>query len=315
MTAAVSSPQNDYEIEAFRRFNRFYTRILGLLNEEMHQSGFSLTEARVLFELAQRADGGATRIAGELSLDPGYLSRILRQFKSQGLLARTPSPDDARNSLLRLTRKGVTTLADLNRRSSEQARQLLDKLSPANRSALTASMRTIERALAPAEDGQHPFVLRSHRPGDMGWVVARHGILYAREFGWDQNFEATVAAIVSGFITGFDARREHCWIAEREGEPLGSIFLVRDPEREDTAKLRLLLVEPSARGLGLGRALVGECLNFARAAGYRRVTLWTDSILTAAHHIYQRAGFRLTAEKPHHSFGKDLIGQTWEIDL
>jgi DNA-binding MarR family transcriptional regulator/GNAT superfamily N-acetyltransferase len=315
MDTSVSTAQIDDEIEAFRRFNRFYTRILGLLNEEMHQSGFSLTQARVLFELAQRANSGAAQIASELGLDPGYLSRILRQFKNQGLLARTPSPDDARNSLLRLTRKGVATLADLNRRSSEQARQLLDKLTPANRSALIASMRTIERQLAPAEVGRRPFVLRPHRPGDMGWVVARHGILYAREFGWDQNFEATVAAIVSAFITNYDALREHCWIAEREGEPIGSIFLVRDPEREDTAKLRLLLVEPSARGLGLGTALVGECLNFARTAGYRRVTLWTDSILTAAHHVYQRAGFRLTAETSHHSFGKDLIGQTWEIDL
>ena len=315
MATSVSPTQIDDEIEAFRRFNRFYTRILGLLNEEMHQSGFSLTQARVLFELAQRPNCGATGIAVELSLDPGYLSRILRQFKSQSLLVQTPSPEDARNSILRLTRKGAATLADLNRRSSEQARQLLDKLSPANRSSMIASMLTIERQLAPAEDGQRPFVLRPHRPGDMGWVVARHGILYAREFGWDQNFEATVAGIVSAFITNFDPRREHCWIADRDGESLGSIFLVRDPEQDNTAKLRLLLVEPSARGLGLSKALVGECLNFAHIAGYQRVTLWTDSILTAAHHVYQRAGFRLTAEKPHHSFGKDLIGQTWEIDL
>lgn len=307
--------QIDEAIPAFRRFNRFYTRILGLLDEGLVQSRFSLAEARVLFELAWRGECGATEIASELNLDPGYLSRILARFQDSGRLTRMQSPVDARHSVLKLTKRGKSAFADLDRRSIHQAHQLLERLSPEKLSAVMASMRNIESALAPGIEPRALFILRSHRPGDMGWVVERHGTLYAQEYGWDESFEALVARIAADFITNFDSRRERCWIADREGERLGSIFLVRHPDRDDTAKLRLLLVEPSARGLGLGKALVRECIQFARFASYRKMTLWTQSNLPAALHLYQQAGFRLTAESPHHSFGKDLVSQTWDLDL
>jgi DNA-binding MarR family transcriptional regulator/GNAT superfamily N-acetyltransferase len=302
-------------IDQFRSFNRFYTRFLGLLDEELVKSGFSLTEARVLFELAARSEHGATEIAADLGLDPGYLSRILRKFDDDGFLARSPSPEDARHSILRLTRKGRSVFADLNRRSSGQAREILNKLTPANRSVLTRSLNDIEAVL----DGKHPdsaaFVLRSHRPGDMGWVVQRQSVLYADEYGWNNEYEALAARIVADFLSNFDPARERCWIAERSGEPLGCVFLVRHPEREDVAKLRLLHVERAARGMGLGKALVTECVRFARSAGYKKLLLWTQSNLHAAHKLYREAGFRMILEEPHHSFGKDLIAQTWELAL
>ncbi len=302
-------------IAAFRRFNRLYTHVLGLLDEELLKSGYSLAEARVLFELATRGESGATEIAGELNLDAGYLSRILRKFEQAGLLHRSPSSADARHAILRLTRKGKAAFAELDRRSATQARAMLEQFSPRKRQTLLASMQTIEASFAQKDGSKPPFVLRPHRPGDMGWVVSRQASLYAEEYGWDGSYEALAAHITADFLAGFDARCERCWIAERSGEPLGAIFLMRHPERPDTAKLRLLHVESSARGLGLGKALVGECVAFARSAGYKRITLWTQSILHAAHHIYQQAGFKLVAEEPHHSFGKDLIGQTWELEL
>ncbi len=309
------SAEMDPDVDAFRGFNRFYTRVIGLLDEELVKSGYSLTEARVLFELANRNQCSASRIAEELNLDAGYLSRILGKFSEARLLARSPLARDARHAILRLTRKGKAAFADLDRRSSEQAREVLENLSPATRTDLIRSMRAIHTALSKREPDRAPFVLRPHRPGDMGWVVQRHGVLYAQEYGWDQQFEALVAHIAADFIQNFDERREHCWIAERNGEAIGCIFLVRHPDHEEMAKLRLLLVEPSARGLGLGKALVAECIQFARISGYKKMTLWTQSMLPAAHRIYEQAGFKLTAEEPHHSFGQDLVGQTWDLDL
>lgn len=305
----------DQSIEAFRRFNRVYTRVIGLLDEELLKSGRSLSEARVLFELATGDQIGPSEIADKLNLDAGYLSRILAKFEKDGLLSRSRLPADGRHAVLRLTRKGKTAFGELDRRSASQARGILNALTPVKRSALIQSMGTIERVFAEEWRAGAPFILRSQRPGDMGWVVERHAVLYTEEYGWNDQFEGLVAKIVAEFISGFDARRERCWIAERDRERLGCVFLVQHPEQEDTAKLRLLLVEPSARGMGLGKALVGECVQSARLAGYKRMTLWTQSILHAAHRIYQQAGFRLTAEEPHHSFGKDLVGQTWELEL
>jgi DNA-binding MarR family transcriptional regulator/GNAT superfamily N-acetyltransferase len=319
MRTAVPAPQIPPElaeaIASYRRFTRFYTRILGLLGDRLLKGGRSLTEARVLYELGGAGRTGASEIAAELNLDPGYLSRILAKLEKQKLLARKPSPSDARHSILRLTRKGQSTFATLNRFSNEQAREALAGLSPGQCSSVIRSMQTIESALSHRAPSTAPYILRPHRPGDMGWVVGRNGALYAQEYGWNEQYEALVARIVADFVEHFDPQRERCWIAERAGERLGCIFLVRHPEREGVAKLRLLLVESSARGMGLGKALVTECLQFARSCGYKTVTLWTQSIFHAAHHIYQQAGFRLVTEEPHSSFGANLIGQTWELDL
>jgi DNA-binding MarR family transcriptional regulator/GNAT superfamily N-acetyltransferase len=302
-------------IDAFRRFNRFYTGFIGLLDEGLVRSGYSLTEARILFELATRSKSGAAEIAETLRLDPGYLSRILRKFEENGLLSRAPLPADARHSLLRLTRKGKNAFADLNKRSTEQARAILEAMTPVHRAACLQSMSAIERALDTNRPQPPPFILRPHHPGDMGWVVQRQSILYVEEYGWNTEYEALASRIVADFIEHFDPRREGCWVAERDGEPLGCVFLVRHPDEKGTARLRLLHVERAARGLGLGKALVAECLRFARSTGYNKVTLWTQSILHAAHKIYHDAGFKLVAEKPHHSFGVDLVGQTWDLNL
>lgn len=311
----LPDPERDAAIAAFRSFNRFYTRFLGLLNEELIKSGFSLTEARVIFELATRPERGAVEIANELGLDPGYLSRILRKLEDARLLDRATSSNDARLSVLGLTRRGKSAYADLNSRSSAQAAEILERLTPAQRAGLIRSMHQVEGVLNPKPSGAAAFVLRGHRPGDMGWVVQRQAMLYAQEYGWNEQYEVLASRIVADFIEHFDRVRERCWVAERLGEPLGCIFLVRHPEREGVAKLRLLHVERAARGMGLGRALVAECVSFARSAGYQTVTLWTQSILHAAHKLYQDAGFRMILEQPHHSFGKDLVGQTWELDL
>ena len=309
---AVLTPADD-EVATFRRFNRLYTRTIGTLCEGLLDSPYSLTEARILYELATRQEVTAKEIACELSLDAGYLSRILRKFEDAGLILKETSATDARQTQLTLTHRGKAAFAELNQLSNKQARELLDHLSPSKRDDLLRSMRTIEDALT--HETSAPYILRQHRPGDMGWVTSRNGALYAQEYGWDDHFEAMAARIVADFILDYDPKRERCWIAERHGDRLGCIFLVKHPEKSDTAKLRLLLVEPSARGLGLGKALVHECVSFARMAGYKKVTLWTQSILTAAHRIYQQAGFKLVHEEPHHSFGVDLIGQTWELEL
>ena len=305
----------DDAVTRFRRFTRFYTRLIGTLQEGILGSALSLAEARVLYELSTQETPTATEIASALGLDPGYLSRILARFEKDGLLKRAASPEDARRLTLQLTRKGTSLFRDLNERSDLQAKAVLEPLPPTARDTLIASMGKIEALLSPLKTDSTAFTLRPHRPGDIGMVVSREGALYAQEYGWDERFEALAARVVADFIDHFDPARERCWIAERNGEHLGHIFLVKHPDQPGVAKLRLLLVEPHARGMGLGHALVAECVRFAREAGYRKVTLWTQSILTAAHRIYQQAGFRLVKEEPHHSFGKDLVAQTWDLDL
>ena len=302
-------------IEAVRRFNRFYTRQIGLLQEGLLRSPFSLTEARVIYELAHHEQTTATHLAQELDLDAGYLSRIVRSFTKRGLIEKTPSGTDRRQFLLSMTDEGREAFAELNSASRSEIEAMLDELSEEEQHRLIHGMHTIEQLLGARPEHRVPYILRPHQPGDMGWVVHRHGVLYNQEYGWDERFEALVAEVVAHFIQHFDPKRERCWIAEREGENVGSVFLVRHPEREGAAKLRLLLVEPRARGLGIGKRLVQECTRFARQAGYQTITLWTNSVLHAARGIYEREGYRLVNEEPHHSFGDDLVGQTWELEL
>jgi DNA-binding MarR family transcriptional regulator/GNAT superfamily N-acetyltransferase len=312
----MSRPVSPSSVQTVRRFNRFYTRQIGVLNEGLLESPFSLAELRVLYELAHRQEPTAGQLAQELALDDGYLSRILRAFRSRGLIARKRADADRRQRLLTLTSKGRSIFASLNARSDEQVATMLRGLSPTEQERLVSAMGTIEQLLARDETSQPsraPYLLRQHRPGDMGWVVYRHGVLYSQEYGWDERFEALVADVVAKFIQQFDPRTERCWIAERDGENVGSVFLVR--HTVTIAKLRLLLVEPSARGSGIGHRLVDECIRFARQVGYRKITLWTNSVLHAARRIYERAGFVLVEEKPHRMFGDDLVGQTWDLKL
>lgn len=299
-------------VAAVRRFNRFYTRQIGLLQEHLLSSPFSLTEARVIYELARHEDTTATALGAELGLDAGYLSRLLRGFEKQGLIRKRPSSTDGRQTLLRLSARGRGAFARLDADSRRQIGSMLSALPDAAQSRVLEAMRAIEGTFD-SQARTASYVVHAHRPGDMGWVVSRHGALYAREYGWDLTFEALVADIVARFIRRFDPQRERCWIAERDAVNVGSVFLVK--KSPATAQLRLLLVEPSARGLGIGGRLVDECTRFARRAGYRRIILWTNSVLYAARRIYERAGYRLTAEEPHRSFGQDLVGQTWELPL
>jgi DNA-binding MarR family transcriptional regulator/GNAT superfamily N-acetyltransferase len=303
------------QVAAFRRFNRTYTRFIGVLDEEFLHSGCSLAEGRVLYELAKGQAPVAKEIALSLGMDPAYVSRILGRFEKNGLLKRRASKEDARSAHIALTPKGKSTFEKLNGLSEEQARKILNALPPAAQTDLIGSMGTVERLLTPSSPHESRYVLRPHRIGDMGWVVYREAALYAQEYGFDETFEALAARIVADFLTEFDPKRERCWIAEVNGQNVGHIFLVKHPTNPSTAKLRLLLVEPSARGLKLGSALVEECVNFARSVGYKKITLWTQSILVAARHIYQKAGFRLVEERANHQFGKDLFSQTWELDL
>jgi DNA-binding MarR family transcriptional regulator/GNAT superfamily N-acetyltransferase len=307
------SPETGDAVAAVRAFTRFYTRQLGVLDQHLLQSPFSLSEARVLYELAQRAETSAKEIGGLLGLDAGYLSRIVQNFDDKGLITRKPLPSDRRQQQLSLTAKGRQAFARLDRSSNGEVAVMLDALDKPARARLVSAMGTIEQILNPPTTARPAFLLRSHRPGDIGWVISRHGAIYAQDYGWDISFEALVAEIGAQFITSFDPVREHCWIAEVDGEPVGSIGLVK--VSNDVAKLRLLLVEKKARGLGVGRALTEQCIRFAREAGYTRLVLWTQSCLTAARDIYRRAGFRLTAEQPNHSFGVDLVSETWELEL
>lgn len=300
---------------AFRRFNSIYTRFIDTLNEGLLHTEYSLTEARVLQELATRSSPRAREIAAALEMDAAYLSRILTRFEKAGLLERRVSAEDSRTADLKLTTEGRAACRTLNARSEKQARSILGGLEPVARAQLVGAMRTIEDIVLRREPANEPLALRTHRAGDMGLVVQREGAGYTQEYGWDETFEALVAKIVGDFLLSFDPARERCWIAEIDGRHAGHIFLVRDPEQADTAKLRLLYVDPEARGHGVGKVLVDACLRFARESGYRRITLWTQSILVAAHRIYQKSGFRLVREEPHHSFGKDLVGQTWELEL
>jgi DNA-binding MarR family transcriptional regulator/GNAT superfamily N-acetyltransferase len=303
------------DITNFRRFNRMYTRFIGTLNEGLLHSDYTLAEARILYELATRVAPKASEIAEGLGLDPAYVSRMLGKFERDGLLRRKASPEDGRYAELMLTAKGKSGFKKLNALSEEQAHGMLQDLTPTARMELIYCMQTIENILMKVDRNRLPYILRPHRVGDMGWVVHRESVGYAEQYGWDSTFEALVARIVDGFITNFDATRERCWIAEIDGQSVGHIFLVKHPSEPQTAKLRLLYVEPCARGVGLGDALVNECIRFARTVGYRKIVLWTQSLLTAAHRIYQRAGFHLVKEEPHHSFGHDLIGQEWELQL
>jgi DNA-binding MarR family transcriptional regulator/GNAT superfamily N-acetyltransferase len=304
---------SDGQVAAVRAFNRFYTRKLGVLDQQLLKSPFSLSEARVLYELAHREDPAAKEIGIELGLDPGYLSRIVQKFDEDGLITRTPLASDRRQHRLALTAKGREAAAKLDRSSQDEVGAMLAKLSATDGRRLTEAMATIENLLEPPERARPSFLLRSHRVGDMGWVISRESIAYADEYGWDISYEALVAEICAQFIKNYDAPREHCWIAEADGRPLGSVFLVR--ASDELARLRLLLVEKEARGLGIGRALVEQCIRSAREKGYKRMTLWTQSILVAARKIYQDAGFVLMASEPHRSFGQSLIGETWELKL
>ncbi len=307
-------------IAALRAFNRFYTRRIGVLHEGLLDTRFSLAESRLLWELAHADSTTATELSRSLDLDPGYLSRLLRGFKERGLVKASRSASDARSTRLSITAAGRRAFAPLDRRSQTEVAALLGPLSDAQQRELLAAMACIESLLG-ARARTQPFVLRAHRPGDIGWVVSRHGALYAQEYGWDMSFEALVARIAASFVEQFDPSREACWIAERDGSQIGCVFLVqaRDEATQavepGTAQLRMLLVEPSARGLGLGVALVNECERLARQVGYRRIRLWTNSLLLAARGIYQRAGYKLLASEPHHSFGHDLVGETWELSL
>jgi DNA-binding MarR family transcriptional regulator/GNAT superfamily N-acetyltransferase len=302
-------------IRAVRGFNRFFTREIGVLREGLLHTPYSLTESRVIFELAQGSQLTATALGRELGLDGGYLSRILAHLESQGLVERTPSEKDGRQRLVRLTPDGQRAFTMLDQRSRDEVAEMLSELSEADQSRLLKAMREIEQVLNQSHGFKYsePFYLRSPEPGDLGWVVHRHGALYAQEYAWDASFEALVAQIAADFINHFDPAHERCWIAEMGGEIIGSVFVVRADET--TAKLRLLLVEPKARGLGLGSRLVEECIRFARKSGYHRMKLWTNSVLVEARHIYQKAGFVLVEQEQHHSFGHDLVGETWELIL
>ncbi|WP_257166000.1 helix-turn-helix domain-containing GNAT family N-acetyltransferase [Bradyrhizobium sp. SRS-191] len=322
-SAYVNPPQSDRpragadvaddQVAAVRAFNRFYTRKLGALDQHLLDSPFSLAEARVLYELAQHEAISAKEIGVSLGLDAGYLSRIVQSFDEKGLISRTPLPSDRRQQQLSLTAKGRQAYAKLDRSSQKEIAAMLAPLAPALRDRLVGAMATIEGALEPQQPKRSPVLLRSHRPGDIGWVVARHGAVYAEEYGWNATFEALVAEIGAQFIRKYDSTREHCWIAEFAGEPVGSIFLVNGGN--GVAKLRLLLVEKKARGLGVGRALTEQCIRFARETNYTTIELWTQSILTAARDIYARAGFRKIAEEPHAMFGVPLTGETWRLEL
>jgi DNA-binding MarR family transcriptional regulator/N-acetylglutamate synthase-like GNAT family acetyltransferase len=309
----MSQNHSDEQIAAVRAFNRFYTRKLGVLDQQLLKSPFSLSEARVLYELAHREDLSAKEIGAELGLDAGYLSRIVQNFDENGLITREPLPADRRQYQLGLTAKGRQAFAKLERSTQDDIGAMLAALPRGDGQKLVGAMAEIERLLGEPGAPSTPAILRGHRPGDMGWVVQSHGALYAGEYGFDASFEALVAEIAAKFLTSFDASRERCWIAELDGVQVGSVFLVK--HSDDVAKLRLLLVDPAGRGHGLGQRLVAECIAFARAAGYRKMTLWTQSILVAARSIYQNAGFALVATEPHRSFGQSLIGETWEMEL
>ncbi len=300
-------------VAAVRRFNRVYTRRIGVLQDSFLQSPFSLTEARVLYDLAYRDRPTAAELSTDLGLDHGYLSRILRGFCERGFLVRTTSTRDRRQSLLSLTAKGRMAFAPLDLRSQAEVAAMLGRLSVADQDRVVGAMRTIESALSDERRPDIPYILRPPRPGDLGWIVSRHGSIYGEEYGFDERIEALTAEIVAGFIRNCDPKRERCWIAERDGENVGSVLLVK--ETGEVARLRLLLVEPKARGLGLGARLVQECVRFARTARYEKITLWTHSVLTAARHIYEEAGFALVDTKTHDEFGKELVGETWELKL
>lgn len=306
--------QLDRRVAAVRRFNRFYTQQIGVLPQHYLGSPLSLAEVRVLFELAHRDKTTASELAKELGLDAGYLSRVLLSFRKRGLIVRKKSDSDARQRVIWLSPKGRNTFEPLDRQAHEQISTLLSRLPEADQDRLIEAIGNIEGLLGPAR-GQKKvaYVLRPLRAGDMGWGVHRHGVLYAQEYAWDEQFEALVADIVASFVQRHDPKRERCWIAEHDGENVGCVFCVK--KSKTVAQLRLLLVEPKARGMAIGTRLVGECVRFAKSVGYRKIMLWTNDVLHAARCIYEKVGFRLVREERHHSFGHDLVGQFWELTL
>ena len=309
MTIEISEER----VGAVRQFNRIFTRQIGVLREGLLHSPYSLTEARILFELAHREHVTASDIGRELGLDAGYLSRLLTRLEQQNLLEKVRSESDGRQRLLRLTSEGLNAADILDQRSRDEVAEMLNDLDEESQQHLLKAMQSIEGILTKGFKFSEPFFLRQHERGDIGWVTHRHGILYAQEYDWDSHFEALVAQIVSDFINNYKPARERCWIAEMNGEIVGSVFVVQSSDT--VAKLRLLLVEPKARGLGLGTRLVEECIRFARRSGYKKLMLWTNSVLVEARHIYQKTGFTLIEQEAHHSFGHDLIGETWELDV
>jgi DNA-binding MarR family transcriptional regulator/GNAT superfamily N-acetyltransferase len=305
-------------VDGVRRFNRFWTRQIGVVCEGLLHSPYSLAEVRVMFEVANRDDPTATGLSRELGLDPGYISRIVNRLEGRGLIEKVRPQNDARRRILSLTEAGEEVFSELDGRSREEVAEMLGGLPEWEQGRLLDSMGAIERILGDNEGFKFsgPFFLRTHEPGDMGWVVQRHGELYLREYGWDETFEALVARIVADFIDGYDPAKERCWIAEMDGERVGCVFCVKgDDAYGKTAKLRLLLVDPKARGLGLGERLVEECTRFARGHGHEKLALWTNDVLVSARRIYEAKGFRLVEEEKHHSFGKNLVGQNWELNL
>ncbi len=301
------------EVEAVRRFNRLYTQKIGVLSEGLLDSEFTLTEVRVLYEVAHEDGPTAANICRALGLDAGYVSRIVQRLEARGLLERQRSTTDKRQSVLALSDAGAQTFADLDVRANADVATLLGGFGERERARLVSALREIESILGTGSERRESYVLRTHRAGDMGWIVHRHGALYAREYGWGERFEGLVAEVVAKFLLEFDPRRERCWIAERNGEIVGSVLVAK--ESSEVAKLRLLLVEPTARGLGIGNRLVEECIHFARNAGYKRMVLWTNSLLHAARHIYEKAGFTLVGEEMDDLFGPDSKAQSWELDL
>lgn len=304
----------DDEIEQIRAFNRFYTNRIGVLDRAFMDTPYTLTEARVIYELAAHGTTSASRLTEELSLDPAYLSRLLKSFTDTGLLETTRDPADGRGRLLQLTLRGRAVATDLAQRSRQRIVALLEPVSESDRQRLGAAMASVQTLLSGGKSAAAPITIRPHRIGDMGMVISSQAKAYTETYGWNGEYEALVAEICAAFIRNFDPACEHCWIAERDGTFLGSIFLVKGAS-EGTAKLRLLHVDSAARGQGLGTRLVGECIAFAKTAGYKRLELWTNDILTAARRIYISAGFILENEETHHSFGKDLNGQIWALDL
>jgi DNA-binding MarR family transcriptional regulator/GNAT superfamily N-acetyltransferase len=313
MPTSVRDNDLTADVAAMRRFTRFFTRQLKVIEPKHLHTSFSLPEARVVYELAQRAPSSPGQLAKDLDIDSGQLSRLLQGLEQRDVITRNAAASDKRQIDIALTAKGRKAFADLNARTEAHVEQQLKALDLTARGRVIGAMARIERELG-AEGGRRPVaMLRTHREGDIGWIISRHGALYHQEYNWDISFEQLVAEIAAQFLKSYDPKRERCWIAEIDGEPVGTVMLVKGSDT--VAKLRLLIVEPSARGLGIGRALTSECLRFAREAGYTRMTLWTQSILVAARAIYRAAGFELIKEDPHHSFGHDLIGETWERDL
>ena len=309
-----TSSRSDPRVAAFRRFNRFYTQKIGVLDRSYLQSEFSVGEARVLYELAQRDETTASEISASLGLDMGYLSRILAKLEGQQLIRRAPAEQDARRRLIQVTPKGKKAMSTLDSRSEEQAGTLLAKLSGPQQTSVLQAMSQIQAALGDSQATREPYVIRTHRTGDLSWIAYRHAVLYSKEYGWNQAFEVLVLEITAHFLKNYDPEAERCWVAERSGEILGFVLLVK--RSKQIAKLRLLLVEPSARGLGIGKRLVEECIRFAREKGYKKVVLWTHSNLSAARGIYKKAGFQLVAtDSPHEDFGPRVTAETWELAL